>query len=135
MDFVATYPNEKIRDCKKDIILFVESDAAYLVLPNAKSRFAGHFYRSNKAIPKLPSPQRIGPVHTECKTIRNVVASAAEAETAAIISNSQIAIPIRRALEALGHPQPPTPIKTDNTTAHSFVHANIRKQTIQKPGI
>ena len=90
MDFVATYPNEKIRYCKKDIILFVESDAAYLVLPNAKSRYAGHFYRSNKANPKLPRPPRIGPIHTECKTIRDVVASAAEAETAGIIGNSQI---------------------------------------------
>jgi hypothetical protein len=25
----------------------------------------------------------------------------------------------------LGHPQPPTPIKTDNSTANSFVHDNI----------
>jgi len=102
------------------MILYVESDEAYLVLPNAKSRYAGHFYLSNKANPKLPRPLRNGPIHTERKTICNVVASAAEVETAGIFGNSQIAIPIRRALEALGHPQPTTPIKTDNTTAHSF---------------
>jgi len=110
------------------MILYVESDAAYLVLPNAKSRYAGHFYLSNKANPKLSRPPRNGPIHTECKTIRNVAASAAEAETAGIFGNSQIAIPIRRALEALGHPQPPTLIKTDDTTAHSSVHAHIRKK-------
>lgn len=28
-------------------------------------------------------------------------------------------------LIALGHPQPPTPIKTDNSTAHGFVYDNI----------
>jgi len=125
LDFVATYPNATIRYCKSDMILYVESDAAYLVMLNAKSRYPGHFYLSNKANPSLP---RNGPIHTECKNIRNVVASAAEAEPAGIFNNSQIAIPIRRALEALGHPQPPTPIKTDNTTAHSFVYANIRKK-------
>jgi len=63
---------------------------------------------SSKANPKLSRPPRNGPIHTECKTIRNVVASAAAAETAGIFGNSQIAIPISRALEALGHPQPPT---------------------------
>jgi len=128
LDFVATYANATIRYCKSDMILYVESDAAYLVMPNAKSRYAGHFYLSNKANPSLSRPSRNGPIPTECKTIRNVVASAAQAETAGIFNNSQIAIPIRRALEALGHPQLPTPIKTDNTTAHSFVHANIRKK-------
>ena len=48
-----------------------------------------------------------------------------EAETAGVFGNSQIAIPIHQALEALNHPQPPTPIKTDNSTASSFVHSNI----------
>ena len=56
------------------------------------------------------------------------MASAAEAETAGIFGNAQMAITIRRALEQLGHPQPPTPIKTDNSTAHSFVHNNIKQR-------
>jgi len=34
-------------------------------------------------------------------------------------------------LEALGRPQSPTPIKPDNTTADSFVHANIRKKRLK----
>ena len=64
------------------MILFIESDAAYLVLPNTKSRYAEHFYLSTKSNPKLSRQSRYGPIHTECKTIRDVVASAAEAETA-----------------------------------------------------
>ena len=129
MDFVATYPNAKIRFYKSDMILYVDSDAAYLVLPNARSRFAGHFFLSNR-VPdpfKIPPPPN-GPIHTECRTIRNVVASAAEAETAGLFGNSQIAVVIRRALQSLDHPQPPTPIKTDNSTANSFVHSNIRQK-------
>ena len=31
-------------------------------------------------------------------------------------------------LEALGHPQPPTPIKTDNSTAQGFVYDNINQK-------
>ena len=65
---------------------------------------------------------------TVCKTIRNVVASAAETETGGVYNNAQDAVIIRIALQEIGHPQPPTPIKTDNTTAHSFVHDNIKQR-------
>ena len=54
--------------------------------------------------------------------------SAAEAECAGVFHNSQEAIILRTILEALGHPQSPTRIKTDNSTADSFVKANIRQR-------
>ena len=60
--------------------------------------------------------------------MRHVVASAAEAETAGLFFNAQEALPIRYLLEQLGHKQPPTPLKTDNSTANSFVHSNIRQK-------
>ena len=59
------------------------------------------------------------------KTIKHVVTSVAEAEISALFHNAKTAIPIRRLLIALGHPQPPTPIKVDNSTANSFVNDNI----------
>eukprot|EP00957_Ditylum_brightwellii_P086711 6597903-Ditylum_brightwellii.AAC.1 len=34
----------RVDDKGRDVKLAVNSDAAYLVLPGAKSRFAGHFY-------------------------------------------------------------------------------------------
>ena len=61
----------------------------------------------------------------ECHCLRHVVSSAAEAETAALFHNAQHAIPLRRILIALGHPQVAPPIKTDNQTASGFVHNNI----------
>ena len=77
------------------MILYVDSDVAYLVLPNARSRFAGHFYLSHKQLnSSCPRPSRNGPIHTECKAIFSVVASAAESETAGVFGNSQTAIPI-----------------------------------------
>ena len=113
------------------MILHVESDAAYLVLPQAKSRIAGYYYLSDKPPRNAkvsPNPTRNGPLHVVCKTLRHVVASAAEAETAALFFNAQEAIPIRYLLEKLGHLQPATPIKTNNTTALSFILKNIRQK-------
>jgi hypothetical protein len=56
------------------------------------------------------------------------MSSAAEAETGGIYSNAQEAIACRISLLALGHPQLPTPLKTDNSIANSFVHANIKQR-------
>ena len=62
------------------------------------------------------------PIHVEWKTLKHVASSAVEAETGGVYSNCTFAIPIRNMLKALGHPQGPTPIKTDNQTAASFNH-------------
>ena len=112
------------------MVLHVDSDAAYLVLPNAKSRIARHYYLSTNppSPPAPPQPARNGPILTECKTLKHVVASAAEAETGGLFYNGQTIIPIRQALEALGHKQPTTPLKTDNSTARVFVHRSLRQK-------
>ena len=103
----------------------VDSDAAYLVLPCACSRLVGHFFlSSDPAIARAVLPN--GPILTECKTIQHVVSSAAEAETAALFHNVQIASPIYHILIALGHPQLPTPIKTDNATASACINQMMR---------
>ena len=102
------------------MILSIDSDAAYLVMPQAKSRIAGYFYMNNSPS-STPLTVLNGAILVECKTLRHVVASAAEAETAGIFHNAQIAIPLCHILISLGHPQPPTLIKTDNSTAHGFI--------------
>ena len=52
--------------------------------------------------------------------------SAAEEECGGIFHNAQTATGIPRTLEAIGHPQWPTCLKTDNKTANSFVHASMQ---------
>jgi hypothetical protein len=130
LDFAATYPLAIIRYYASDMALHVVSDAAYLVLPNARSRYAGHFYLSNTppSPPTIPTPKPNGAILTVCKTIRGVMTSAAEAETAGVYGNAQEAIACRISLNALGHPQGATPLKTDNSTSTSFVHANIKQR-------
>ena len=127
MDYVATYPDAYIRYNASDMILHVDSDAAYLVLPNAKSRIAGFFQLTDHPSDSNPPPTN-GPLLVECKTIKHVVTSAAEAETSALFHNAKTSIPIRRILIALGHPQPPTPIQVDNSTAAGFVNKNITQK-------
>ena len=67
-----------------------------------------------------------GAILIECKTIRNVVTLAAEVETHGVFHNAKIGVNIRNLLIAMGHPQPPTPIKTDNVTTLGFTNKNIQ---------
>lgn len=128
LDFVSTYPNGKIRFHASDMILHIDTDAAYLVMPNAKSRVAGYYYLSSHPTNPPSKVPRNGAVLVECSTIKHVVSSAAEAECSGCFTNAQKAIPIRIALEELGHPQPKTPIKTDNSTAEGFANKSMRQK-------
>ena len=129
MDYCATYPLVTILFHTSDMILHVDSDAAYLIVPGAKNRIAGHYYLSNAA-----GTMKNPPFHVICKILRHVVASAAKAETAGMFFNSQEIIYLRCLLNALGHPQPPTILKTDNSTTASFVNKNMRMKKIQIMG-
>jgi hypothetical protein len=73
-----------------DMALNVDTDAAYLVSPNARSRHAGHYILSDKPLPPpaIPNPRPNGAILTDCKTIRGVMSSAAEAESAAMAKTS-----------------------------------------------
>ena len=80
--------------------LHIESDTAYLVQPQAQSRVAGNFYLSEKIPVETPTPNPTpnGPILTECRTVRNVMSSAADVETIGIFHNAKIAVPIRTSL-------------------------------------
>ena len=129
LDYVATYPNPILRFYASDMILTGESDAAYLVLPKARSRAAGIFYLTNKPTSK-PHPNVNGAILIECTTLRHVVTSAAEAEVGALFHNARTVIPINQLLIKLGHPQPPTQILTDNFTAKNFIYDNIHEKEV-----
>jgi len=79
LDHLATNPDATLRYHASDMILVIETDAAYLVPPEAKSRAAGWFVLTNKSSASIKSN---APLHVICSTIKNVVASAAEAEIA-----------------------------------------------------
>ena len=43
MDYAATYPDAYLRYYASDIVLHCDSDASYLVVPKARSRYAVFF--------------------------------------------------------------------------------------------
>ena len=55
-------------------------------------------------------PKLNGPVHTLCKILKNIVASAAEREIALSFENGHDASVIRSAVIEIGYQQPPTPV-------------------------
>ena len=102
------------------MVLNIDSDTAYLVAPEARSRIVGYFHLSESRAQSMTPPSN-GAMLVECKTLRHIVASAAEAEVVGIFQNAQIVVLVRRMLRALNHPQSPTPIKTDNSTTNGFI--------------
>jgi hypothetical protein len=126
MDYLHTYPNGVIQYHASDIILKTTSDAAYLVQPKARSRAAAHVHlgwqhNSNRVN---------GALDVLCKTIKNVVSSAAEAKTGGIYLGGKHACPILASLEELRHKQPHTgsPFETNNSTAQSILNSKMRQK-------
>eukprot|EP00957_Ditylum_brightwellii_P160243 12199627-Ditylum_brightwellii.AAC.1 len=106
--------------------LNIDSDAAYLVLPDAKSPFAGHFYLQSlpNTLNYAGAPNNT-PIHTECRTIKSVVCLATEAECGGLFYNIQTTFAICHILEEIEHLHQPMKVKTDSTDANSFVHASM----------
>jgi hypothetical protein len=73
-------------------------------------------------------PANNGAVLNIAQLIKAVMSSAAEAELGALYINARKAVPQRQLLEEMGHPQPPTPIQTDNSTALGVINSNIQPQ-------
>jgi hypothetical protein len=104
------------------MILRVHIDASYLSEPKARSRAGGYFYLGN-----MQPHQMNGPLLVLLQIMRNVMASAAEAELGALLENAKEAVALRTTLRELGHQQPATPIQVDNSVAHGIVNSNIRQ--------
>ena len=71
MDYAATCPDVYLRYYASDMKLNIDSDASYLVLPNARSIIAKYFFfKTNNNILHAH-------IHVECKTLKHAVSSAA----------------------------------------------------------
>eukprot|EP00536_Pseudo-nitzschia_multiseries_P016627 jgi/Psemu1/98512/gw1.1171.2.1 len=123
LNYASCNPDASIIYRASDMILCVDSDAAYLVCPEAKSRAGGYHYLGDTADHTFN-----GAILVLAKIIKNVMASAAEAEVASLFLNAREALPIRQCLIELGHPQPATPLKTDNNTAEGILNGTIKQK-------
>ena len=122
LDYAASQEDAVITYHASDMVLAIHSDASYLSETKPRSRAGGHFFMSSDR----QMPPNNGPVLTLCQIIRAVMSSACEAEIGAMFMNAKEAVPARKTLEEMGHPQPRTPMQTDNSAAHSVVTNNIQ---------
>jgi hypothetical protein len=126
LDYCASQEKAIITYNVSKIVLAVHSNAGYANEKKARSRAGGHFFLSSND----PDPQNNGAILTNATVIKNVMSSAAEAEIGALYLNVREAVYIRQILVEMGHPQPPTPIQTDNTYAEGVINNKIQpKQT------
>jgi hypothetical protein len=125
LDYSATHPDSTIRYHASDMKLHIHSDASYLSVSNAQSRLGGMFFLGNK----YPEQETLnGSILNVAAVIKNVVASAAESEVGACFHNAQSGAPLRVTPTELGHTQPPTPLRTDNSTAFGIVNETIKQK-------
>jgi hypothetical protein len=128
LDYLVTHPDATIRYHASNMILHIHSDTSYLSVSNARSRLGGLFFCRDKP----PQEDTLnGSILNVASVIKSVVASAAESELGACFQNAQRGAPIRVTLTELGHIQPTTPLRIDNSTAFGILNQTI-KQKISK---
>ena len=132
LNYAATHQNAVVRYHASDMQLHADSDASYLSVTKSRSRVGGYHYLSSKSANKTKQPTTVprlnGAILVVCNIMRNVMASAAEAEMGALFINGQEAVVLKQILEEMGWPQQPTPIKTDNSTAYGIANSSIRQR-------
>ena len=127
LDYAASQDEAAITFHASDMILAGHSDASYLSELYARSRAGGHWFLSKDVM----YPPNNGAIHNLSHVIKAVMGSAAEAEIGALYHNCKLAVPWRATLEELGHPQPKTPVQTDNSTAHGLLTNRIAPKALK----
>jgi len=120
--YMKTYPDAKLIFKASKMELIVQSDASYLCESGARSRAGGIMWMGDTAEPM----QINGAVNCISKIIDAVVASAGEAEYAALFMVGQEAASMRTILTDMGHPQPATSIKCDNACAVGIANSTMK---------
>ena len=127
LDYMATHPKAIIRFHTFDMILNIHSDASYCSAGRGHSQAGGYFFLGS--IPVNGQQIKLNwNIHITFAILKLVAASTAEAELGALFLNAQEAKLLRVTLQELGHPQLPTQIHVDNTTAVGIVNNTIKRQ-------
>jgi len=126
LEYLASQDPAVVTFRASDMKLAIHSDAGYLNETKARSRAGGRFFLSEN----IESPPRNGAIHILAEIMKAIMTSAAEAELGALYQNARQGVFIRNILQEMNHPQPPTPIQIDNSTADGIVNSRVQpKQT------
>ena len=107
------------------MVLAIHSNAGYLNEEGARSRAGGHHFLSEN----VASPSNNGAIYNEASIIKAVMSSAAKAEISALYTNARKGVEERNILRVMGHPQPPTPVQTDNSTAEGIINLRVQPKS------
>jgi hypothetical protein len=127
LDYLATHPLAVIRYYASDMILQIHLDASYNNEPKACSTAGGHYFLGKPPHDGLPLFLN-GAIYSLCTVLKLVAASAAEAKLGALFLNIQEAQILCLILHEMGHPQPPTPVHCDNSTAVDISNSTVKRQ-------
>ncbi|EJK50851.1 hypothetical protein THAOC_30042, partial [Thalassiosira oceanica] len=86
----------------------------------ARSRAGGHIFLFND----VQYPPNNSAILNIAQIIKNIMSSATEAELAALYIVARECVNV--ILTEMGHPQPPTPIQTDNATAEGVINSKVQ---------
>jgi hypothetical protein len=135
LNYCATHPAAVLRFHASGMILHVHSDASYLSEQKARSRAGGFFFLSNPLAdplrapdPDATPPPSNGAVHVHSSVMSSVLSSATEAKLGTLFLNGKEAAMLRTTLEDMGHPQPATPIQTDNACAAGICNETVKQR-------
>jgi hypothetical protein len=135
LNYAAAHPDATVRYTASDMYLHIHSNTSYLSEAKVRSCACGTFFLSSKPrdpltapIPTATPPPHKGAIHTIISIIRNVMASATEAELGAVFQNTRECVPLRIALEEMGHPQAATPIQTENACAAGITNETDKQR-------
>ena len=124
LDYLASQEEAVLTYSASEMILVVHSDASYLNESKAQNRAGGHFFMSSNS----DIPPNNGAILNIAHIIKHVMASATEAELAALYIMAREAVYIRIILEEMGHKQPPTPMQTDNAMAEGVINKKVQQK-------
>jgi hypothetical protein len=122
LDYVATKEPAVTTYRASDMVLAIHSDAGYLNEEGTRSRAGGHHFLSEN----VASPSNNGAIYNKASVIKAVMSSAAEAKIGALYTNARKGVEERNILRVIGHPQPPTPVQTDNSTAEGIINLQVQ---------
>jgi hypothetical protein len=128
-------PTLRLPSCTPLAIWYYMFPVTRHMSPRPKRVAASYNYLSSRPIdpdqpplPMDPDPPNNGTIHVPCHIMREVLSSATKAELAGVFHNGKEACPLRACLTELGHPQPPTPIQTDNSTAAGIANDSVKQK-------
>jgi hypothetical protein len=123
LQYAHSHRNHCITFQASDMIVTTHSDASYQSVPLSRSKLGGAHYCGNKNDP----PTKVnGLFAVKSKLISIVCSGASDAEYGSAFTNCQDAYYYRIVAEALGYPQPPTPVYIDNDVARGIADRTVK---------